>query len=261
MRQAGGNLNSYKVSNLSLAVVAACREELRPAAKQTSQRPPTSLHLQAESFGQQEYLAYQERGQNLIQLRARNKMLHSRRLLQDENSAFQAPSKHVKDLENPKSALKQPAGSLAGLNSTRKALGNITNRAQQTDFQHPLKTPAGKLAPRRALGDITNATPKLQDLQSTHRQVSKIVDKQTTAKATQLQQRQKEDVWAEEGVERTAGKTRKELEQEAADREDAEIAARVAAFLSAPSAAFRKDNNEVTTELKRSTSATVFSTT
>ena len=111
--------------------------------------------------------------------------------------------------------LKTPGTHLA----PRRALGDLTNATPARPGLGPIKTPAPGRTGRRALGDITNATPGTQP---------------ATAKAAppRAQARPLEEVYAEEGVERLAGKGWSEQEEEREARQAAERAARLDVIMS-----------------------------
>jgi hypothetical protein len=118
----------------------------------------------------------------------------------------------------------------AGSASTRKALGNITNRALQpgADGRLPGKTPATKSG-RPALGDLTNASAA----KAGGTQAAKPREEaQHTAASCSLDSRASQ--YASDGVERRAGKGWEQLERERAEREEDEIDARLASLASAP---------------------------
>lgn len=167
-----------------------------------------------------------------------NGMLHGANPLQDENSQPYVSSKRLVT-ETARKGLAAPGGTpvskQAGLNSARKALGNITNRAnQQQENATPFKATPAVHGHRKALGDITNATPA-----RTGHRVRPLLDKPvqqkgSAAKSRLAKQKSKAEIYAEEGVERLAGKGRAQL---AADRELRDIqdaTSRAARFASIP---------------------------
>ena len=108
----------------------------------------------------------------------------------------------------------------------RKALGNITNRAGGKDAGNggPSKTPAAA-GPRRALGDITN-TAQVKELQPRTGAAEKPAGLRP---ATTARPASRVNALAEGGIERVAGKTWQQQEQERLEREDAEIDQRLLA--------------------------------
>ncbi|EIE27394.1 hypothetical protein COCSUDRAFT_55407 [Coccomyxa subellipsoidea C-169] len=111
----------------------------------------------------------------------------------------------------------------------RKALGNITN----TERKAGDTAPATK--PRRALGDITNATP-VQSSQSKAKHAETNLQKSALPQsyAKQVALKSLAELYAEDGVERMAGKTWREMSKEQQQRDDADIKRRVTAFTSVP---------------------------
>ena len=162
-------------------------------------------------------------------------MLHSLNPLQDENSQPYTTNKRLGTDATRK--LLGPAGSTplskqAGLSSARKALGNITNRAtQQQENATPFKNTPAVHAHRKALGDITNATPAGPGLAS--KPLLEKQQKSSAAKSRLSKQKSKAEIYAEDGVERLAGRSRSQLEadRELRDMQDASSrAAHVASF-------------------------------
>ena len=147
-------------------------------------------------------------------------MLHSLNPLQDENSQPYVTNKRLANDVTRK--LLGPAGSTplskqAGLSSARKALGNITNRAtQQQENATPFKNTPAVPGHRKALGDITNASTAATGLASRPLPDKQAQQKSSTAKPKLSKHKTKAEIYAKDGVERLAGKTRSQLE---ADRE------------------------------------------
>ncbi|BDA47937.1 hypothetical protein COCOBI_11-1940 [Coccomyxa sp. Obi] len=111
----------------------------------------------------------------------------------------------------------------------RKALGNITNTERK-----PVDT-APALKPRKALGDITNATPVQPSHANTKKSDANVKKPALPlAHAKEVALQRLADIYAEDGIERMAGKTWRELEKEQRQRDDAEIEERVRAINSAP---------------------------
>ncbi|KAK9907676.1 hypothetical protein WJX75_007993 [Coccomyxa subellipsoidea] len=111
----------------------------------------------------------------------------------------------------------------------RKALGNITNTDRKPgDNAQALKS-------RRALGDITNATP-VQPSQSKPKSVEAKLHNPALPQthARQVALKSLAELYAEDGVERTAGKGWREMNREQQQRDDADINRRVAALTSVP---------------------------
>ena len=147
-------------------------------------------------------------------------MLHSLNPLQDENSQPYVTNKRLGTDATRKilgSAGNTPLHKQAGLSSARKALGNITNRAtQQQENATPFKnTPAG-YGHRRALGDITNATPARTGLADKPLHEKQAQQKGSAVKSRLSKQKSKAEIYAEDGIERLAGRSQSQLE---ADRE------------------------------------------
>lgn len=164
-------------------------------------------------------------------------MLHSLNPLQDENSQPYTTNKRLGTDATRK--LLGPAGSTplskqAGLSSARKALGNITNRAtQQQENATPFKNTPAVHAHRKALGDITNATPAGPGLANKPLLEKQAQQKSSAAKSRLSKQKSKAEIYAEDGVERLAGRSRSQLEadRELRDMQDASSrAAHVASF-------------------------------
>lgn len=165
-------------------------------------------------------------------------MLRSLNPLQDENSQPYAAGKR-QGLDAGKrfagNTSNTPLGKPAGLSSARKALGNITNRsALQQDTATPFKGTPAFLGQRKTLGDITNATPaKSGQLATTLLEKPK----GSQAKPKVAKQKSKAEVYAEDGVECLAGKSRQQLDAERELRHFTDAKTRAAYFASLP--AFR----------------------
>lgn len=154
-------------------------------------------------------------------------MLHSRAALQDENISAHSSRKGGRDADIPSLTTKQTA------KGPRKALGNITNVTSRGDQLPPGKTPASGLRQLkgRPLGDITNLRPPLQPKAQKEVVRPNVAGPQVKPKS-QLDLRAEH--YASSGVEQLAGKGWEQLQAEAAQRQDEQIAARVAAFISVP---------------------------
>lgn len=167
-------------------------------------------------------------------------MLHSLNPLQDENSQPYVSSKRL-GIDASKKFL-GPAGNTplskqAGLSSARKALGNITNRAPpQQENATPFKNTPAIHGHRKALGDITNATPARTGLAGRSLLEKQTQQKNSAAKSRLSKQKSKAEVYAEDGVERLAGKSQSQLEadRELRDMQDASSRAAHIASLFAP---------------------------
>lgn len=142
---------------------------------------------------------------------------------QDENSLAHFPPNFGSKLSSKGEFLTGKA--TAVLPGQRKALGNITNRGFEGENPAPSKTPS--VAKRRALGDITNSSVNSQ-LQRKAVTVAKVESQQSAAAATGVSE--KAALWAEEGVERLAGKDWQELESDRQRRVMEEIDERMLAF-------------------------------
>lgn len=147
-------------------------------------------------------------------------MLHSLNPLQDENSQPYLTNKRLANDTNRK--LLGPAGNTplskqAGLSSARKALGNITNRAtQQQENATPFKNTPAVPGHRKALGDITNASIAGTGLASRPQPEKQAQQKSCAAKPRLSKHKSKAEIYAKDGVERLAGRSRSQLD---ADRE------------------------------------------
>lgn len=138
--------------------------------------------------------------------------------LQDENSGSMLLSrKQATGDENavPTFGIGKVQGKVAGLGTARKALGNITNQGLAPASHKPgaLKTPGTGLKARKALGDITNATPK----QSVKEQQKPALLKPQPLPSQQPVRdpvRQRAELYAEEGIEKLAGKDWHELQRD-----------------------------------------------
>lgn len=163
-------------------------------------------------------------------------MLHSLNPLQDENSQPYVAGKRL-GTETRKflgTAGNTPLSKQPGLSSARKALGNITNRtSQQQENATPFKSTPVFHGHRKALGDITNATP------AAHAHLNRpLLDKQaqkgSAAKSRLAKQKSKAEIYAEEGVERLAGKSQAQLEAERQLKDMQNASSRAAHFASLP---------------------------
>ena len=163
-------------------------------------------------------------------------MLHRLNPLQDENSQPYVPGKRTgNDVAKRFAghAGSTPAGKQVGPSSARKALGNITNRTAtvQQEGATPFKGTPGLLGPRKTLGDITNVTPG---------QIAKpVLAKQaqqrgSIARPRLAKHRSKAEIYAEEGVERLAGKGKQQLEAEREHRDLADAKWKAAHIASLP---------------------------
>ena len=168
-------------------------------------------------------------------------MLHSLNPLQDENSQPYVPNKRL-GTEATKRIL-APAGGTplnkqAGLSSARKALGNITNKAvQQQEHATPFKNTPAVYGQRKALGDITNATPAGTGPAGRPLHEKQAQQKSSAAKSRLSKQKSKVEMYAEDGVERLAGRSQSQLEadRELRDMQDASSrAAHIASLCSLP---------------------------
>lgn len=150
-------------------------------------------------------------------------MLHTSRPAvfggQDENASTSFEVRGNK--ENPGSVLggKGAAGVKQPLVAARKALGNITNT---TAKQAPGAAEPGKTV-RKALGDISNSVAKKDG------QLKEALKPPAAAPVVQTAAapKSKAEIFAEDGVEKLAGKGWDELERERELREQAEIKQRV----------------------------------
>lgn len=147
-------------------------------------------------------------------------MLHSLNPLQDENSQPFPTNKRLGTDATRKPlgpAGNTPLNKQAGLSSARKALCNITNRAtQQQENATPFKNTPAVYGQRKALGDITNATTAGTGLAGKPPPEKQAQQKSSAVKSKLSKQKSKAEIYAEDGVERLAGKSRSHLE---ADRE------------------------------------------
>ncbi len=160
-------------------------------------------------------------------------MLHTLNPLQDENSqSYPAGKRQGLDARKRFSG-STPLGKQPGLSSARKALGNITNRtaALQQENATPFKGTPAVLGHRRTLGDITNATP------AKPRQLAKPgleKPRGSQAKPRLAKQKSRAEIYAEEGIESLAGKSRQQLEADREHRDLLEAKSRAAYLASLP---------------------------
>lgn len=147
-------------------------------------------------------------------------MLYSLNPLQDENSQPYVTNKRLGTDATRKvfaPAGSTPSNKQAGLSSARKALSNITNRAtQQQENATPFKNTPAVYGFRKALGDITNATPAGTGLAGRPLLEKQAQQKSSAAKSRLAKQKSKAEIYAEDDVERLAGRSQSQLE---ADRE------------------------------------------
>ena len=150
-------------------------------------------------------------------------MLHSLRPLQDENNQPYIPGKRSgADATKRFGGLSSstPAGKHAGLGSARKALGNITNKAansQQLDAT-PFKTTPSVPGARKTLGDITNTTPAgLRKLAEPTLQ--KHAQKSSVAKPKAAKPKSQAEIYAVDGIEQLAGKSMQQLQEDREQRD------------------------------------------
>ena len=164
-------------------------------------------------------------------------MLHSLNPLQDENSQPYAAGKRLGS-ETRKflgSAGSTPSSKQSGLSSARKALGNITNRTtQQQENATPCKKTPTVHGRRKALGDITNATPA-GNAHLTRPLLDKAAQQKGSAATSRLaKQKSKAEIYAEEGVERLAGKSQAQLDAERQLKDMQDASSRAAQLASLP---------------------------
>lgn len=159
-------------------------------------------------------------------------MLHSLNPLQDENSQPYLTNKRLANDANRK--LFGPAGSTplskqAGLSSARKALGNITNRAtHQQENATPFKNTPAFPGHRKALGDITNASTAGTGLASRSQPEKQAQQKSSAAKPRLSKHNSKAEIYAKDGVERLAGRSRSQLDADRVLRDMQDASSRAA---------------------------------
>ena len=149
------------------------------------------------------------------------------RPVQDENSGAPVHSKGFRDVENSATAGKPSA------KAPRKALGNITNVTGRTEKVSKGKPPSSTLPPPRKLpfGDLTNSFPPVKP--AAPKQAAKQLQAAPAAVVKSRLDALAEQ-YAKDGVENLAGKGWKQLKEDAENRQDEAIAARVAAITSIP---------------------------
>lgn len=159
-------------------------------------------------------------------------MLQSLNPLQDENSQ----PYRVKGLQDNVARLgsalgKTPVGKTpfakTGLGSTRKALGNITNRPSNLqDAAIPRSATKAPLTQRKTLGDITNTPAKAAA--NLKPALQKPAQQKHAAVRTQA------ELYAQDGIEKLAGKGKQQLDLEREARDLAEIRSKAAYIASLP---------------------------
>lgn len=165
------------------------------------------------------------------------KMLGIRSVVQDEN----AGSRFGEGTRNKENAGRSTVfGGKAALQplgvSTRKALGNITNmKGGENAMPGPALKPGASSSKegRRVLGDITNSGASKRPFEQSKSKPALQPSSHSTQQPLQpvirapIVTRSKAEIYADEGIERLAGKSWRELEAERKQREDAEIQSRV----------------------------------
>lgn len=130
---------------------------------------------------------------------------------------------------------KTPFGKQLGQSSTRKALGNITNRPsglQQETF--PKSASKTGPAPRKTLGDITNTTPAKPALSAKPLVQKAVLQKLSASKTSQAKPQCQAELYAQDGIEMLAGKGKQQLDCEREARDLAEIRNKAAYIASLP---------------------------
>ena len=171
-------------------------------------------------------------------------MLQSLNPLQDENSqpyvlkGRQDNDKRAGGTFGKTPGGKTPFGKQLGPSSTRKALGNITNRPSNLqEVVFPKSAAKTGLGQRKTLGDITNTTPA-KPVGAPKPQLQKAVQqKASAAKNSQTKLQSLAERYAQDGVEQLAGKSKQQLDLDREARDLAEAHAKAAYFASLP--AFR----------------------
>lgn len=167
-------------------------------------------------------------------------MLQSLNPLQDENSQ-PFGLKGRQDLDRRTGGLgrtpggKTPFGKQLGPTSTRKALGNITNRPsglQQESFPKSASKPG--LAQRKTLGDITNTTPAKPALSAKALPQKAVLPKVSASISSRVQPQSQAELYAQDGVEKLAGKGKQQLDSEREARDLADIRYKAAYIASLP---------------------------
>ena len=164
-------------------------------------------------------------------------MLHSLHPLQDENCQPYAPSKRLggETVRKFGPAGSTPLSKQVGLSSARKALGNITNKkVQQQEGATPFKNTPGLHGQRKALGDITNATPAGQAKNVKALLEKPAQQKGSAAKSRLAKQKSRAEEYAEDGIERLAGKSQAQLEADRGLRDMQDAINRAAHIASLP---------------------------
>lgn len=164
--------------------------------------------------------------------------------LQDENSQPYV-SKGRQDSEKRTGGLgrtpagKTPFGKQLGLASTRKALGNITNRPSglQQEAVFPKSASKSGLSQRKTLGDITNTTPAKAVIAAKSLPQKVVQQKTSTAQRSQASLQSRAEQYAQDGIERLAGKSKQQLDVDREARDLAEVRSKAAYIASLP--AFR----------------------
>lgn len=172
-------------------------------------------------------------------------MLQSLNPLQDENSqpyvlkGRQDNDKRAGGTFGKTPGGKTPFGKQIGPSSIRKALGNITNRPSslQQEVGYPKSAAKTGLGQRKTLGDITNTTPA-KAVGAPKPQLQKAVQqKASAAKNSQTNSQSRAELYAQDGVERLAGKSKQQLDLDRESRDLVEVHSKAAYFASLP--AFR----------------------